>query len=115
MKVVRNFVALCLITSAALLAGCGGDPSSADVMEVFNAQVEKQAQMMQSIGGKDAAKMFDRMVPKVTDVDVKSCDEIRDDVFKCDIELTAILNDQESTKITTIVLGKKKDGSWAAM
>lgn len=93
-KIVHNFVTLCLITSAAVLSGCGSEPSSADVMEVINAQVEKQAQMMQSIGGKDAAKMFDNMVPKITDMDVKSCDEIRDDIFKYDIELTATQNEQ---------------------
>lgn len=115
MKVVRNFLTLCLITSAAVLSGCGNEPSSADVMEVINAQVEKQTQMMQSIGGKDAAKMFGNMIPKITDVDMKSCEEIRDAIFKCDIELTATQNGQESSKMTTVVLGKKKDGSWAEM
>lgn len=71
--------------------------------------------MIQSIGGKDAAKMFGNMIPKIIDVDVKSCEEVRDEVFKCDIELTATQSGQESSEITTIVLGKKKNGSWAEM
>lgn len=102
-----------VVLSIAALAGCSDGPSNSQVMDSIIAQQNKQMEMLQSIGGKDAAEMFGNMVPAVESVDVQDCEEVRKGTYRCSVEVETSLDGKTSSEVTSANFAKRKDGSWA--
>jgi hypothetical protein len=114
MKAAHKAVSLGLIMSMSVLAGCGGAPSSSDVRKLIEDEQEKSAQMMRQIGGKMGDNIT-KMMPVVEDVDVLGCEEQRENVYACDIEVTSSLNGKENSEVSSVTLAKNKNGEWKAI
>ncbi|WP_415754297.1 hypothetical protein [Pseudomonas leptonychotis] len=102
-----------VVLSIAALAGCSDGPSNSEVMDSIIAQQNKQIEMLQSIGGKDAAEMFGNMVPSIESVDVQGCEEVRKGTYRCSVEVEASLDGKASSEVASANFSKRKDGSWA--
>lgn len=108
MKVMRSAMFISLISATALLSGCGGDPSTDDIQSVFD-NANKSAMKGVNPG---FAKMAEGLMPKVVVNDVKNCEEVRDDVYRCDVDVTTTVMGVTSNQVSPLAFTKNSKGEW---
>lgn len=101
-----------VVLSVAALTGCSDGPSNSEVMDSIIAQQNKQMEMLQAIGGKDAANMLRSMVPEIESVDVQDCEEVRKGTYRCSVEVETNLDGEVSSEVSSANFAQRKDGSW---
>lgn len=109
MKKVRNALAAGLAATAALLAGCGGAPGIDEVRGALLEDLRQSMAMAESLGVKiDLDELL-------TVKDVKGCEETRDGVYRCSVELTSKMLGMEHSGVETISFTKDSQGKWRAV
>jgi cytochrome c556 len=110
MKHARNTLAVAMIASIAILAGCGGGgPDLDEVQQAMQAEVAKTTQAMRGMGaGIDLSDMV-----KVKSV--KDCDETRDNVYTCSVEATTKIFGVTNNNTASMNFTKNSDGDWRAI
>lgn len=108
MKLIRTSLAAGLIAATALLTGCGGDPSADDIQSVFD-NANKNA--MNGVNPR-FAKMTEGLMPKVVVNDVKNCEEVRDDVYRCDVDFTSTVMGVTSNQVSPLAFTQNSKGDW---
>lgn len=101
-----------LIAAAAIaLSACSGAPSESDIKAMMEAELEQTSTMLKGIAGNG---MADAMRTDIHDVTLHGCDEIRDEVYRCDVEVdvTAPLVGRNVQR-SNITLAKT-DAGWTA-
>ncbi len=101
-----------VVLSVVALTGCSDGPSNSEVMDSIIAQQNKQMEMLQAIGGKDAAKMLRSMVPAIESVDVQDCEEVRKGTYRCSVEVETSFDGEVSSEVSSANFAQRKDGSW---
>lgn len=109
---VRMLGMFAVVLSFVALTGCSEGPSNSEVMDSIVTQQDKQMEMLQSIGGKDAANMLRSMVPAVESVDVQDCEEVRKGTYRCSVEVETSLDGEVSSEVISANFAQRKNGSW---
>ena len=107
MKAIRNTLAVSLLSTIAILAGCGGGaPSLDDVQNAMLADITESMAAAQSMGMK--INVEDMIKVK----DVKDCEETRKDIYQCTVEATVNMFGVSKTDIHPVNLTKNSEGQW---
>lgn len=110
MKAVRKFLTFGLISAIATLAGCGGsEPSKDEVQAMF----DKEAQSITQAAG--AKGSMSNMAPKVSVNEIKGCEQVRDNVFRCTLDVTTTMLGRQINKVAAIQMSQSSDGGWVVV
>lgn len=109
MKAKRIALALALASTASALVGCGSsEPSASDIQEMLD---NTNKSLMQGADPK-AAALVKGLMPSVTINEVKGCEEIRDDIFRCDVDMTTKAFGAEVNNVQAMTLTLNSKGDW---
>ena len=75
---------LFLAVSAITLTACSGGHSEGDIQAMMEKELEQTNSAVTSMVGAD---MANAMRTEIHDVTLHGCDEVRDDVYSCDVEV----------------------------
>lgn len=108
MKAARKFLTFGLISAIATLAGCGGsEPSKDEVQAMFDKEAQSIAQAAGAAGSK--------MAPQMSVNEIKGCDQVRDNVYRCTLDVTTTLLGQKINKVAAIQMTQSDDGDWVVV
>lgn len=110
MKHARNTLAVTIVASLAMLAGCGGGaPTLEDIQDAMRAETEQSTQATKDLGFK--INLSEMIQVK----DIKDCDETRDNVYTCTVEATIKMFGVSNTSVASMSFTKNSDGEWRAV
>ncbi len=97
-----------LIASTLALSACSSGPSESDIKALLESEVDKMTAMVGELGGEKMSDMLKVDIHKVT---IHSCEEERNDVYLCDVEVEATSPmTGRSVERSEILLAKSDDG-----
>lgn len=97
------------LISTTLLTGCGsGAPDADDIQTMLD---KSTASIMKNADPK-AAEMAKGLIPSRTVNEVKNCEEIRNDVYKCDVDSTVKAFAVTTTQVMSMTVSRNSEGDW---
>lgn len=113
---VVSFKLLGAAALALVLAGCSKGPSSADVEALIRAESENITQQMEALGGAFGGDLARAITPEVHSVHVIGCEEVRHNVYRCDLEIDATRPMiGRKSEVTQMEFVRLKDGRWSIL
>lgn len=105
----RKLKQFLIISTAAALSACSGGPSEGDIKALMEAEADQANNMVRSLAGSSASPS---MQTTIHDVTVHECAEVRDDVYRCDVEVdvTAPLVGRTTQRSNLVV--RETDAGW---
>lgn len=98
-----------LLASTLLLSACSNGPSESDIEALLETELEKMSALVSELGGDS---MSDMLKVEVHNVTIHSCEEERDDVFRCDVEVDATAPVIGRSVERSEILLAKSDSGW---
>ncbi len=109
MKAANIAKAMALISATTLLTACGGGAPDADDIQ---AMLDKTTEGIMKNADPKAAEMAKGLMPSRTVNEVKNCEEIRDDVYKCDVDSTVKVFGATTTQVMSMTVSRNSEGDW---
>lgn len=98
-----------LLASTVLLSACSGGPSENDIKALLEAELDKMSAMVSELGGDS---MSDMLKVEIHNVTIHSCEEERNDVYRCDVEVDATAPVIGRSVERSEILLAKSDNGW---
>lgn len=112
MNNTNRALSLALVLASLSLAGCSDGPSSDDIRSLVEADQQRSMAMISSLAGSGVGETVRSNLPQIEDIDVTSCDEIQDNLYRCVIDVEISLRGETTTETMTETFAKGKDGEW---
>lgn len=99
-----------IVAASTLLSGCDSGPTLEEVQAMVDA--EKNAAVAAS---GPAGALAKSLMPEIKINAVKNCEEVRDDVYRCDVETSTKMFGQKVEEVKSVQLTKGSKGTWTAV
>ena len=98
-----------IIASTMTIAACSDGPSAGDIKAYLQVGVDKDNEAARKVYGADAET---RYWTSINELILHGCDEIREDVFRCDVEIDRTSPFSGNTRDRVNYVFRKTDSGW---